>query len=129
MLEPGPQTPPDQPDDSAAPSRSLGASAGSTVRAGLADGGLVIDVDSEGLDQSRVHPQARATSWLLVGTLENGAEFPPGHLTEHMAAATRSWCSSASRTGAVAYRLEDAARVDALACAAIARAACELALR
>ena len=45
----------------------------------------------------------------LIGTLENGVEFPPGHLAEHLATSTPIRVSfRVDGTSLVAYRLEDA---------------------
>jgi hypothetical protein len=44
-----------------------------------------------------------------VGNLENGAEFPPGHLAEHQTSAQKIRVWYQTQNGAfVAYRLEDA---------------------
>ena len=75
--------------------------------------GVVVAVDSAGLTEVRgLHaprrrrPDARRST---CGALENGAEFPPGHLVEHQATAqpVRVWYRDA-RAGRVAIRLEDA---------------------
>lgn len=44
-----------------------------------------------------------------IGVLENGAEFPPGHLTEHMATSAPVRVFFRDEAGTlVAYRIEDA---------------------
>lgn len=74
--------------------------------------GVVVAIDSEGLD--RVHGFTLRTAGgelvrFRVGTLENGVDFPPGHLAEHQATAeqVRVWYREADGER-VAYRLEDA---------------------
>ncbi len=45
----------------------------------------------------------------MIGTLENGDEFPPGHLAEHLAAAAPILVYFRVQDGKlVVYRLEDA---------------------
>ncbi len=74
--------------------------------------GVVISVDSQGLD--KVHGfKLRAIGGeeltFVIGTLENGDEFPPGHLAEHMAAAAPVLVYFRVENGElVVYRLEDA---------------------
>ncbi len=45
----------------------------------------------------------------VIGILENGAQFPPGHLAEHMANASpvKVWFRDDGAGNLVAYRLED----------------------
>ncbi len=44
----------------------------------------------------------------VIGTLENGGEFPPGHLAEHMSSSSAVKVFFRDEGGAhVAYRLED----------------------
>ena len=53
--------------------------------------GIVLTVDSSGLNDVRgftLRSNSGETLTFVIGTLENGDEFPPGHLTEHMAAAS-----------------------------------------
>ena len=74
--------------------------------------GVLTDIESEGL--------TKVTAFILrtsdgrsilfkIGTLENGAEFPPGHLAEHLATSlpVRVYFR-AEGPDLVAYRLEDA---------------------
>jgi hypothetical protein len=74
--------------------------------------GVVVAVDSAGLDQVAGFTLRDGAGRLIefaLGRLENGAEFPPGHLTEHMTTADpiRVWYREVD--GAlVAFRLEDA---------------------
>ena len=74
--------------------------------------GIVSAIDSEGLTNVRgftlLMPDGRELQF-AIGTLENGAEFPPGHLAEHqaLAAPIRVWYRTEG--GAlVAFRIEDA---------------------
>ena len=62
-------------------------------------------------ERARVHapdPDGRELEF-AIGTLENGAEFPPGHLAEHQALASpiRVWYRTED-DALVAFRLEDA---------------------
>ena len=74
--------------------------------------GIVSSIDSEGLASVRGFTLLMRDGRELqfaIGTLENGAEFPPGHLAEHQATAepVRVWwrLDGADR---LAIRLEDA---------------------
>ena len=74
--------------------------------------GIVSSIDSEGLANVRgftlLTPDGQELAF-AIGTLENGVEFPPGHLAEHQALAQpiRVWYRT--EDGAlVAFRLEDA---------------------
>jgi hypothetical protein len=74
--------------------------------------GIVTSIDSEGLTDVRsftLRSQDGAEQEYAIGTLENGDEFPPGHLAEHQALATpiRVWYRTEGG-GRVAFRLEDA---------------------
>ena len=73
--------------------------------------GIVSSIDSEGLTNVRgftlLTPDGRELEF-AIGTLENGAQFPPGHLAEHQALASpiRVWYRT--EDGAlIAFRLED----------------------
>ena len=76
--------------------------------------GVIVGVDSSGLDRvsraSRCGRPIRARSSSTIGDLENGAEFPPGHLVEHQATAqpVRVWYRTDDGSEKVAVRLEDA---------------------
>jgi hypothetical protein len=74
--------------------------------------GVIVGVDSEGLDRVRgftLRTTDGATDAFAIGTLENGAAIPPGHLVEHQATAqpVRVWYLADGSTK-VAIRLEDA---------------------
>jgi hypothetical protein len=105
------QTPPDLPDDTSAPATAPG-SAGSTVIPASPVAGIVIKVDSQGLDDVRgftLRSSAGDELEFTIAQLENGDEFPPGHLTEHMAAASPVLVFFRDENGElVAYRIEDA---------------------
>ncbi len=52
--------------------------------------GVIVGVESEGLDRVRgftLRTDGGETLEFAIGTLEQGAEFPPGHLVEHQATA------------------------------------------
>jgi hypothetical protein len=73
--------------------------------------GIVSSIDSEGLTNVRgftlLTPDGRELEF-GIGTLENGAQFPPGHLAEHQALASpiRVWYRTEGGS-LVAFRLED----------------------
>lgn len=74
--------------------------------------GVIVGVDSEGLDRVRgftLRTTDGASDTFAIGTLENGTVFPPGHLVEHQATAepVRVWYLVDGSTK-VAIRLEDA---------------------
>jgi hypothetical protein len=74
--------------------------------------GIVTSIDSEGLTAVRgftLRSNDGTEQIYLVGTLENGDEFPPGHLAEHQSLATpvRVWYRTVDDER-VAFRLEDA---------------------
>lgn len=74
--------------------------------------GIVTAVDSRSLGDVRGLtlrvPDGRQIQ-IAIGTLDNGASFPPGHLAEHIATAEpiRVYFRQESG-GPVAYRIEDA---------------------
>jgi hypothetical protein len=74
--------------------------------------GVVTSIDSAGLDQVHgftLQAMNGSTFTFVIGTLENGADFAPGHLTEHMAAAAPVLVYFRVVDGKlVVYRLEDA---------------------
>ncbi len=93
----------------------LGRSAGSGVGA-PSDApsvvGVVVGVDSQGLDKVSgfsLRTTDQGTLEFTIGVLENGAQFPPGHLIEHQASASpvRVWYRVQDGEK-VAIRLEDA---------------------
>ena len=73
---------------------------------------MIVGVDSAGLDGSSgftLRTTDGHASCSRIGDLENGAEFPPGHLVEHQATAqpVRVWYRTEGDER-VAVRLEDA---------------------
>jgi len=74
--------------------------------------GIVTSVDSAGLSEVKgftLRTVAGDDLTFVLGTLENGSEFPPGRLAEHMAAADPILVYFRPENGAlVVYRLEDA---------------------
>ena len=74
--------------------------------------GVIVGVDSKGLDQVSafdLRTTDQGTLAFVVGDLDNGAEFPPGHLVEHQSTAqpVRVWYRTEDGVR-VAVRLEDA---------------------
>ena len=74
--------------------------------------GVIVGVESEGLDKVRgfnLRTTDQGTLAFVIGDLENGVEFPPGHLVEHQATAQpiRVWYRTEGDVR-VAIRLEDA---------------------
>jgi hypothetical protein len=74
--------------------------------------GVIVGVDSEGLDRVTgfdLRTTDQGTLAFLLGDLDNGAVFPPGHLVEHQATAqpVRVWYRTEDGVR-VAVRLEDA---------------------
>ena len=74
--------------------------------------GVIVGVDSEGLDKVKgfeLRTTDQGTFVFKLGDLDNGAEFPPGHLVEHQATAqpVRVWYRTEDGVR-VAIRLEDA---------------------
>lgn len=81
-------------------------------RADRSADGVIVGVDSEGLDRVlgfSLRTDDGTTTQFAIGVLENGAVFPPGHLVEHQATAqrVRVWYVVDGATN-VAVRLEDA---------------------
>lgn len=74
--------------------------------------GVILSVDSRGLNDVRGFTLRSSSGDLLtftMGELENGDEFPPGHLVEHQAAAAPVLVFFRTEGGALlAYRIEDA---------------------
>ena len=74
--------------------------------------GRLTGIDAEGLTRVtgfRLRTDGGAEVPFRIGVLENGAEFPPGHLAEHMATTTRVRVFFREEGGErVVYRLEDA---------------------
>jgi hypothetical protein len=74
--------------------------------------GVIVGVDAQGLTDVRgfrLRTADGATVEFTMGDLENGTEFPPGHLVEHQATAqqVRVWYR-VEGDRKVAIRLEDA---------------------
>ena len=74
--------------------------------------GVIVGVESEGLDRVAgfdLRTTDQGTLTFVIGALENGAEFPPGHLVEHQSTAqpVRVWYRTEDGVR-VAVRLEDA---------------------
>jgi hypothetical protein len=74
--------------------------------------GLLVKIDSQGLTKVRgftLRTDSGAEIPFTVGILENGAEFPPGHLAEHMATSSPVRVFFRDESGPpVVYRIEDA---------------------
>lgn len=74
--------------------------------------GVVVAVEAVSLTDVRgftIRTADGRTVVFRVGRLENGAEFPPGHLAEHAATATQVLVTYRTEDGAlVAFRIEDA---------------------
>ena len=74
--------------------------------------GILTDIDSEGLTRVTAFTLRTGDGQSItfkIGTLENGADFPPGHLAEHLATSSpvRVYFR-ADGPNLIAYRLEDA---------------------
>jgi hypothetical protein len=92
---------------------SLGApSSGGTVGLISPVVGVPVDIEAEGFTKVTAFTIRTDTGEqlrLLMGTLENGAEFPPNHLAEHLAGSTRVRAFFRGEgVDRVVYRLEDA---------------------
>jgi hypothetical protein len=74
--------------------------------------GVLVKIDSQGLAKVRgftVRTDAGAEVPFTIGTLENGVEFPPGHLAEHLATSSPVRVFFRDEGGTlVVYRIEDA---------------------
>jgi hypothetical protein len=74
--------------------------------------GVIVAVESEGIDKVRgftMRTEGESTIDFVIGSLEDGGAFPPGHLVEHQATAqrVRVWYRVEGET-TIAVRLEDA---------------------
>jgi hypothetical protein len=74
--------------------------------------GVIVGVQSQGLDRVTgftLRTTDQGSLVFVIGALENGTEFPPGHLVEHQATAqpVRVWYRIEGGSK-VAIRLEDA---------------------
>ena len=87
-----------------------GAGSGASPRA--YEDGVVVRVEATGLDEVQgftVRTADGRTVRFRLGVLENGVEFPPGHLVEHQATAQPVRVFYVTEDGEpVAIRLEDA---------------------
>jgi hypothetical protein len=74
--------------------------------------GLVVSVEAFGLTDVRgftIRTDDGRTVAFRIGSLENGVQFPPGHLLEHRATGVKVVVTYRQENGeAVAIRLEDA---------------------
>jgi hypothetical protein len=74
--------------------------------------GLVVSVEALGLTDVRgftIRTDDGRTVAFRIGTLENGAQFPPGHLLEHRATGVKVVVTYRQENGElVAIRIEDA---------------------
>ena len=74
--------------------------------------GIVLMIDSQGLDEVRgftLRSSSGETLTFVIGQLENGEEFAPGHLAEHQAAASPILVFFREANGQlVVFRIEDA---------------------
>lgn len=107
------QTPPDASEEaSAAVTAAASPAASATPAPESPVAGVVIAVDSGGLNDVRGFTLRSSVGDDLVftlGELENGDEFPPGHLAEHLAAASPVLVFFRNENGQlVVYRIEDA---------------------
>ena len=106
-------TPPDpsaDPSAPASPGRSAAGSGGAVPESPVA--GVVLDIESRGLNDVRgftLRTNGGDTYPFVMGELENADDFPPGHLTEHQAAAAPVLVFFRVENGElVVYRIEDA---------------------
>jgi len=106
---------------SAAPAPTLGPVETGSLGAPSSDGavglaspvvGVPVDIEAEGFTKVTAFTIRTDTGEqlrLLMGTLENGADFPPNHLAEHLAGSTRVRAFFRGEgVDRVVYRLEDA---------------------
>ena len=85
---------------------------GAGVTEGPSAVGVIVGVNSEGLDKVRgftLRADTGTTMEFSIGSLENAAAFPPGHLVEHQATAqpVKIWYRTEGETR-IAVRIEDA---------------------
>jgi hypothetical protein len=73
--------------------------------------GVLVKIDSQGLTKVRgftLRTESGEELPFTLGTLENGAEFPPGHLAEHMSTSSPVRVFFRDEGGKlVVYRIED----------------------
>ena len=74
--------------------------------------GVLVKIDSQGLTKIRgfiLRTDAGTEIPFTIGRLENGAEFPPGHLAEHMSTSSPVRVFFRDQGGTlVVHRIEDA---------------------
>jgi hypothetical protein len=74
--------------------------------------GVIVKIDSQGLTKIagfRLRSPGGTETDFTIGVLENGVEFPPGHLAEHMATSSPIRVFFRDEGGSlVVYRIEDA---------------------
>jgi hypothetical protein len=74
--------------------------------------GVVVSIDSQGLDKVRgftLRTRSGVELKFVIGQLDNGADFPPGHLAEHQATLQPILVWFKAQDGKlVVYHLEDA---------------------
>lgn len=106
------ETPPLSKITPAPPSTAAPGASASVEVPGSPIAGVIGSIDSTGLDQVHgftLRVSNGQTFTFVIGVLENGAEFPPGHLAEHLAAAVPILVFFRVEDGKlVVYRLEDA---------------------
>jgi hypothetical protein len=100
------------PADSPLPSDSASDEPSGSIVPDSPVAGIVVAVDSVGLDQVRgftLRTNDGETIEFALGTLENATDFPPGHLKEHQATSSPVLVFFRPENGAlVVYRIEDA---------------------
>jgi hypothetical protein len=73
--------------------------------------GLLVKIDADGLTKVRgfrLRLADGSEADFTIGILENGAQFPPGHLAEHMSTSSPVRVFFRDDAGArVVYRIED----------------------
>lgn len=99
--------------DPGSPGRVAGSTpaAGSEAAATSPATGVLVKIDAQGLTKVtgfRLRTNDGMEIPFAIGVLENGAEFPPGHLAEHMATSSPVKVFFRDEGGTlVVYRLED----------------------
>lgn len=97
------------PATSASPAESADRSPGSVASPVE---GVVVRIDAEGLTRVtgfRLRSAGGIETGFTIGILENGVEFPPGHLAEHMSTSSSVRVFFRDEGGSlVVYRIEDA---------------------
>lgn len=100
------------PSDSTAPSGAPSVEPSGPIVPDSPVAGIIVAVDSSGLDQVRgftLRTNDGETIAFTLGTLEDPTDFPPGHLKEHQTTASPVLVFFREENGAlVVYRIEDA---------------------